>query len=392
MKKLGQSTSGVAALVLVIGLFVVAYVLFLPVEERRALLGEGNASSASSGGAAGAKTLFIEYPGKLKPVATAELTHEISPINLFLKVEPKIESLANTLSITKNLFSSSSPSINFEVEDLSNLEKISLYFSVQDPKGKLKITLNGNDFYTEDLKNTDLKIVSLPVGLVKKNNEVKFSVSSPGAAFWSTNHYTLKDVSVKEEFEKINSKERRAFTISEQEKQNLKQSELEYFMYCNSLTGDYSQLKIYLNDKNLFTGLINCAGTSNTIEIDTAKIKAGSNELMFVIDQGDFLFSNIKVMTTSKEVSFPTYHFVIENEDAKSIADKKLKAYLNLELESNGKAKRASIGVNNREVLLDTTSAAFSRDISSLVNEGDNIIKIIPNNEFNLKTLSVKLQ
>ena len=163
-------------------------------------------------------------------------------------------------------------------------------------------------------------------------------------------------------------------------------------MYCNSLTGDYSQLKIYLNDKNLFTGLINCAGTSNTIEIDTAKIKAGSNELMFVIDQGDFLFSNIKVMTTSKEVSFPTYHFVIENEDAKSIADKKLKAYLNLELESNGKAKRASIGVNNREVLLDTTSAAFSRDISSLVNEGDNIIKIIPNNEFNLKTLSVKLQ
>ena len=147
-----------------------------------------------------------------------------------------------------------------------------------------------------------------------------------------------------------------------------------------------------MNDKNLFTGLINCAGTSNTIEIDTAKIKAGSNELMFVIDQGDFLFSNIKVTTTSKEVSFPTYHFVIENEDAKSITDKKLKAYLNLELESNSKAKRASIGVNNREVLLDTTSGSFSRDISSLVNEGDNIIKIIPNNEFNLKTLSVKLQ
>lgn len=392
MKKKGQTTSGVAALVLVIGLFVVAYVLFLPPEERHALLGDNISKTSVSDGVEGVKILLIENPGRLKPVATSEIKHEISPVNLFVKIEPKIETLANRVVISRSLFSRSFPSISFQIEDLSDLEKASLFFSVSDPKGKLVIELNRNKFYEEEIDSTDLKIVNLPVGLIGKNNEIKFSVSSPGAAFWSTNHYILKDISIKQEFEKVNSKETRLFSVSNKEKRDMKNSKLEYFMYCNTLDGDYAQLRIYLNNKNLFTGLVRCAGTSNSIEVNIQNIKEGSNELIFVIDQGDFLFSNIKLVTNLKEVSFPTYHFALTSDEIQDVEDDERDVILNIELDSDGKAKRAVMAVNNKEVLVDTKSDSFSRDISSLVNEGDNLIKIIPSNEFDLNVLTIKLE
>ena len=256
---------------------------------------------------------------------------------------------------------------------------------------KVKNLKRAVSFYTEKL-DKGLKVVNLPIGLLKKNNELSFYVSSPGIAFWATNNYVLKDVSIKEEFELVNSKETRLFSVPSKEKEDLKNSKLSYFMYCNALEGDYAQLKIYLNGKSLFAGFINCAGTSREVEISTDKLKSGTNELMFAIDKGDFLFSDIKVINGLKEGTFPSYHFELTNDEIKSVKDKKGKVYLNFELDNNGKAKRASIGVNNKEVILDTTTGSFSRDISSLVNEGDNIIRIVPSNEFNLKLLSVELK
>jgi len=265
-----------------------------------------------------------------------------------------------------------------------------LSFSATDVKGELQIELNGIKFYEGEVNGA--KIIEIPKGLLRSSNKLVFMVDSPGIAFWSTHHYTLSIIALKEEFERINSRERRLFNIGESEKDNMNDAELNYFLYCNSLEGDNSLLKIYLNKNELFSGLIRCAGTSMSTEIDPDDLNSGSNELLFVIDKGDFLLSNIKVETGSKESKTFEYRFSLDSDEFMDVQDDVKNVILKLELDKNNKSKRATIFVNGNEVILNTNTNEFTKDISSFVEEGDNLIKIVPGIEFNVNILKVSLE
>lgn len=388
MKKGQHEGKAVAILVLIIGLFMVLYILFLPVEERQELL--GNKTTGGGVSEKGIKTLLLESPGVVSGAKEYDTKHEIDTVNLFVKIEPELIALANKLEVERRLFTSSFPSIGFDIDDLSNLDKASLTFSVSDPKGELRIELNGNMFYKDELSSA-LKIIEIPKGLLRNSNKMVFMVNSPGIAFWSSNHYTLGSVALKQEFERINSKEIRTFSIKEGEKENLDDAELSYFLYCNSLEGQHSNLRIYLNKDQLFSGLVRCAGTRMSVEIDPKDLDAGNNELMFVIDKGDFLLSNINVKTSSKEAKYPEYHFSLGSSEFDDVDNDEKDVILRLELDDTGN-KRGTILINGKEVVLNTNADEFKKDISSYVEEGDNLIKIIPGIEFNIDLLKVSLE
>ena len=387
MRKGQHEGKGVAILVLIIGLFMVLYILFLPPEQRQELLGEDNGTGVSQ---SGAKTLLLESPGLVSSAKEFKTKHEISSVNVFMKIEPELVPLASKLEVKRSLFKKSFQSLSFSIDDLSDLDKASLSFSATDVKGELQIELNGIKFYEGEVNGA--KIIEIPKGLLRSSNKLVFMVDSPGIAFWSTHHYTLSIIALKEEFERINSRERRLFNIGESEKDNMNDAELNYFLYCNSLEGDNSLLKIYLNKNELFSGLIRCAGTSMSTEIDPDDLNSGSNELLFVIDKGDFLLSNIKVETGSKESKTFEYRFSLDSDEFMDVQDDVKNVILKLELDKNNKSKRATIFVNGNEVILNTNTNEFTKDVSSFVEEGDNLIKIVPGIEFNVNILKVSLE
>src|SRR3989344_2264328 len=213
-KKGQEEGQAAAVLILVIGLFIVLYILLLPPEQRREILDLDN--TTGDGGFI-SKTILSESPGLVKPYMEETTKHDITSMNVFMKSKPEIDLLADSLAIRKSWFTSYSPKIKFDILDMDKLNKASLYFRVFDSKGILRIWINGNEFYSEEISENNLKIIDVPLNLLNDRNEIKFGVDTP-LAFWSPNSYSLGEVSLKKEYNLVNKQETRLFSMPKEEK------------------------------------------------------------------------------------------------------------------------------------------------------------------------------
>ena len=394
MFKKGEAlTSGkdVAILLLLIAVFVVLYVLLLPPAEREALLNETSNVSSQQYGAVVPQTLLSESPGSVSSVAEQTITHDFAPINLFIKSEPVTKTLANSLYIGRSLFSEDSQTLTFPVESVSSVKDATLFFSVKNAVGKLEIRLNNNIIFFDKIGSSEVKLIPLPINFLQRNNVIMLRASSPGILFWRTNSYTLDNLGIKETFELINPREERVFSVSESEKNNLERAILLYSLYCNSLEGDSTKLKIYVNNNQLFSSLINCGSAASSMEIPTNYFARGSNKLIFVIEEGDFTISDVKIKTELKEKSYPTYHFNVDSTSYNSINSGQGSAVMSFTFVGS-QQKTATVLVNNNQFDISTADTSYSNDISKFINLGDNVIKIVPSNTFTIDSLKVTLK
>ena len=390
MSKKAQVTSAkdVAVLLLLIAVFIVLYILLLPPAEREALLNESIYVNETTKQVLQPETLLSESPGLVSPIAEQTITHEFNPISLFIKSEPITKTLASSLYISRGLFSENSQTLTFPVEDVSNIKDATLFFSTKEPSGKLEIKLNNNIIFFDKIKPDEIKLISMPINYLQRNNVITLKASFPGLLFWKTNSFTLGNLGVKETFELINPREERVFSVSQIEKSNMERAFLSYSLYCNSLEGDNTKLKIYVNKNQLFSSLVSCGTVASSMEIPSNYFITGSNKLIFVIEEGDFTINNIKIKTELREKAFPTYHFNLDSDNYNNIISEKRSVLLSFNF-ANTQQKTASIIVNNQQFELSTAESSYSKDISKSVNSGDNVIKIVPSNAFTINTLKV---
>src|SRR3989344_3395266 len=136
MKKSQTQAGSIAVLVILIALFMVLYLLFLPARDRAELLGQNQTSANLTSTAKTSETVLLsQSPGLLKPFEKDTEEHEIDAVNLFLREEPENIDLANSLSFTKSLFKEDVGELKFNVNDLENLQKVTLFFLVNEGKG-----------------------------------------------------------------------------------------------------------------------------------------------------------------------------------------------------------------------------------------------------------------
>ncbi len=391
----GQATNAIFGLVLLIALFIVLFILLLPPEDRSNLLNQTTDSGTGNGLPStgnGIETLVLESPGLVSVTEEDELEHKINPINLFVKSSPEIIELAASASLQKSLFSEKEQNFAFNVNDLENLEDAKLSFFVSEQEGKLLIKLNGNLIFQSEVGEGS-RIVNLPTSYIGEQNELILSVSSPGLAFWKGNRYELQDIKVKTSFEKLNPQETRTFLLSENEIDSIENSELRYNIYCNSLEGEGSKFKVYLNDISLYSETIpdSCAGQRN-VAIDKDELQKGENKLTFVIEAGDYQINDITIVNDVGETENLVYRFDISREDFQKIKDNEKDVLLDLTLGEKKERKRGDIVVNDQSFSFDLTADSYSKVLSSFIVEGENIVKIIPKNEFRLDLVKITLK
>jgi hypothetical protein len=333
----------------------------------------------------------VESPGKVYKTTEKTVIHDINPLNLFIREEPVTTLLYNSFVISKSLFSEMFQDLTFTLEDLSNLKNVVLYFTVEKAKGRLEIRLNNNIIFLDEIPEVGIvKLLDLPLNQLEEENKLKFSVSSPGLKFWSTNAYKLEQIGVKKTFEEINPKEERTFTLTAEEKEALEKARLSYSIYCNNLDEDSTQFKIFINQKNILSKMIHCMGGSESIEVPIEYLLEGSNKLLFMIEKGDFLISKIKLETETKKKVDLTYHFDLDSDEYEDIKSNEKDLVLKLDLRGN--LKKARIQINNKYINLDTREDEYTKDISTYVEEGDNLIKIFPSETFTIETLKISLE
>jgi len=399
MAKKPASATTVSVLVALIALFMILYILLLPPAERAELLDipspeEAGKEAVKADGRplAAQKTEIIlsEKPGEVSLDIEDENVHNLNSVNLFVKSEAETVDLVNTISISRTSFTNKFQEVEFKLDDLEEIEELNLIFFTEKAKGKLFIDLNGNNVFNIETDEGKLRSVKLPLRFLRQDNIVRFYTEIPGFIFTS-NRYDLSDVSLRKQFKLTNIKSKRKVSLSRTETDNLDKATLEYVLYCEEISKREGRLRVTVNDFLLYSDLIRCGQGFSKIEVDEEFLNEGNNDFEFSIDRGDYALEQLKFITELKGGALLTYNFFLEDEEFDNVWDGRTEAKLKLIFGSDGE-KSARFEINGESIRMKTDDNDFTRDISGLVKEGNNVIKIIPDDDFVIDLMEIVLE
>ena len=411
MKKRGMAsesgTSAAAAVILLIGLVIVVYLVLLPEEAREDVLegrdldfdefdDDNDDDNGDDDDNDRDKTILLRNPGKLLPSGKDEVEKKFASVNLLDTSEKQNKKLADRIFVSRSIFSNNFEELEFIVEDVENLEKLSLFFNIKSAKGSILIQLNGKTVFEGGLDSGDVPL-ELPVVNLRERNTLRMFGSKVGLAFLSRNEFELRDLELIEDFNIINKGELRTFEISR--KEAIDDAEMQFFVNCVEINVDQGILKVFLNRNMIFFGKIVCDASQSKFDVSEDLFVDGTNRLTFEIDNGNYIIEEIELNYDFDEGINPLYFFTIDEDDFEDITeeDDDVKLILSLDKtdDEDGETsnrKRADIRINDRTIFLDVNTKRFEKDITELVKEGENFIKIFPRNEFDLVQLEIRLE
>jgi len=428
--KRGEAGTNIAALILLIALFILLFMAFIPVDLREQLLPGSSRGSTNQVNDRGVeitgeeKVLLSASPGRVSPFEEVTSIKRFTPVLLFSRLEKEIIDISTTISLEKNLFTESDRIFEFSLNNKESIEKLDLLFFIVEGSGNIKVELNGEIVFEDSLESSKIPI-SLPVNNLKDKNKLRF-ISTKG---FFGDGYKLNEIKLIVNRRSENKMAFRDFSVTDDEKDGLEDVILSYFVNCLSLQ-EQGTLTINLNNRLLFSDFVFCDSGINTIDISPDRIKPGLNRLEFKIDKGDYQLDDVEMELNIGEKEFPKYNFEVEDDEFDRIigrcevgfdrcirecdfdcrsdvcfdrctedceidfgCEKEFDVILRIDFEGERKdtRKRAKITINEETVSFDVVDSFYERDISGFIRRGDNIIKIIPRDSFEIRLMRVFL-
>ncbi len=322
MAKRGQASGTAAATVIgIIGLLIVFYILFLPPEDRAELLGEpyNSGSSGSSGGSTTTTTtkvdtsepILVVNPGTIDYSALDEYEYRVPSFTIRKTTDAAVIDSMSNFYIRNGWFDKQNTNFSFEIDNLEETDNIMLSISLAKKKGRLIITLNGNEIYNFEPAQLNIKPIELPKSYLEEGkNNLMFSVSDVGMSFWTTNEYSIENMKLTGDFTDTSKQEaRNYFYITEEEGENIRSANLKFNPDC--IVSQTGYLDVFLNNMPVFSGIPDC-GILNTYHFSPDILLAGRNTLKFRTEEGSYLIDLISVNTELDEPVHPTYYFELD--------------------------------------------------------------------------------
>jgi hypothetical protein len=389
-RKRGQA-AGAAVLVAIIAVIIIGFVILIPPSDRAKLLDEDKTTSRpSSSSSVSESNLIIASPGRIDYLTQREIEHPLPTINVFTRTEGKILAEKNLVSAKRGAFSDDQGRFIFEVVDLKNTGNVLLSFNVIETKGRLKITLNGDEVFNSELGVGVSSLITLPKNSLSGSNELIFSLSSPGLAFWSTNLVNLNNVKIVADVTDVGAQfSRHVFLISETEKNNLEKVKLKFQPSCTQ--SDVGRLTIDINGNEIYSAVPDCALNMVPIEFSPTILYAGENQVTFNAEGGTYILSHVLVESDLSSVEFPTYYFDVSNNEYEEVKEGNKRLRLELNFVDVVSSKYGSIVFNGHTRSFDTKEIEFVTDISEDIVRGTNAVKIKPKKTIEVRELRVDL-
>ena len=312
----------------------------------------------------------------------------LGSINLFSVTEDTSDMLARSLRVTSNFLSSEDKELIFRVDDPRSIDTITLLFFITQARGNLIITLNNREIFNGPATNEDLPI-RLPNDLLQSINRLTFAVDSPGFNFFRTQSYALADVQLFRTLRVENMREPRTFVLTQDDRRNLQQLRLFYFVNCFTVT-EQSRLTIYLNRRVVQDGLIVCDAAPVSLDLNPRDLVNGQNVLEFEIDHGQYVLERVLLEQVVDQGDYPDYFFTLQVHDLDYLFRG---GFVSLETRflQDGFRKTGTLFVNGFPLYIDTFEDQAFFDITPYVTDGQNVIRIVPLNEFTIVSLDVLL-
>ena len=384
-----QSGINAAILVAIIAGLIVIYILFVPIEERKDILGI-NDSEEGNGGEEDENVLLLENPGRLEFIENKDIEKDIDPVNLYTRTDAVVLKELNSLYVKNGIFDKLGKSFEFKVNNLENTDSFLLTFIAKTHKGRLIINLNGYEVFNDEIAKLNVEPIKLPKDAVREDNVAEVSASGVGIAFWKTNEFALENIKITADFTDKSAREsKNIFLMTESEEKNVEEIRLRFSPECN--VGSVGVLDVVINNHNIYSAVPDC-GSLASREFSPFYLVPGENEIIFRAEKGRYLIDQIKITSTLKETPSYIYYFEISDEQMNDIEDNDKNINLTIDFVDDIEVKEAEIIINGRKIYLSrTTDAEFSRNIDNYVKEGTNSLKIIPKRTLDVREIRVEL-
>ncbi len=378
-----QTGSPAAALIGIMTLLFIFYILFLPAEERKALLEGENVTGAEE-----REAMLLSVPvGRLAFVPRTQFDHPLPNVYLVETRNAIVLGAENPFIVKKSIFGEQAKSMVFGVSDLENTENVMLSFQAPERAGILVISLNGNKIFEGQVKAQNPPPVMLPKTLLKPANQLDFSAAG---GFFSRKKYSLTDVKVIGDITDVQKQiSTNTFSISQVELDNLESAYLDFYPICEQAV--VGTLSTELNGKIISSAVPAC-DSLNRQELYTEDLRAGKNTLIFKISRGSYRIEQVRVRTQIKPVKAFIDFFDVKPSLYNAVLDKTRHIVLDVEFVDDGRVKRARINVNGKLDMIDQRNPDFTRDISAIAREGNNYIEIQPLTELDVVRLEVRAE
>ncbi|MCD6464480.1 hypothetical protein J7L02_03095 [Candidatus Woesearchaeota archaeon] len=392
-----QSGSQAALVVVIIAAVIILYILALPPDVRQWLLTNGsNYSTPGPGQGQGLEVsnLLDESPGLLTVQASSFKSLMIPSFSLKITTEGSVLSQLPNILVLHGVFTNKQYSFPFKIENPSLVSNVRLSFNVNKASGRLVIFLNGQEIFNAKLSKGSPKPILLPKNSLRSNNELLFTVSSPGLAFWRVNTYELENVLITATVTDVSSSESsQQVVLGDEDVQNLDRVEVSGIVECSQAKG---LLTILVNDVLVFKALPDC-GSVMHLAVDPSTLRKGVNVLTFKSEQ-DYAFDNLRLKLYFSKPLHPTYYFNIDDAyfETSASGEQVLKpgfaVKLFLDFPDPDARKQLEVSINGRKFVVDTFNAEFERDVSSYVFSGVNSVKLKPLRNVEVSRLKIVLQ
>ncbi len=382
MKK-AQSAIEITVLILLIMCLVVGYIILVPEDVRQELLSDTDGDDGSEGTTSG-ETLLSTTPGELNAATSRTQIDSLEPIRIYSTIETESETLANSLKVSRNLLQNNYKTFTFSIDDYEDLDTLSILFMITESKGELMIKLNENLVYEGELTSNNLPL-NLPVTYLQETNILELSTSFPGWNIFSADYYLLQDVSLIEDYLVEDTVKERTFYVDDPGDVN--KATLSYFISCNS--DEEGRLTIYLNDRQVFSDLIFCEYLDERELVLDPDYLSSYNSLKFEIDEGDYSLDEIELEISTKGLNYPSYSFDIDSDLYDDIETGEKEVYLELSFSDDTSEKTATVYVQDYSFTFDTNDDVYQKKITSYIDNGVNVINIVPSRDFEVDNLKV---
>jgi hypothetical protein len=306
-----NSASSAAFLILIIAILIVVYILFLPAADRDALLSTGTVPGNPPSTIGGYSHLIGAVPlnvnvGQVEYIASANVELLLNSFRVFTQTDASLIEVVNSFFIKNSAFQKRTKEVSFFV-DKSNTQQLLLSFNVHRSSGNIIIHFNGEEIFNGELNPGSPVPIQLPQRLVKNENILHFSASTPGFAFWRVNQYDIRNLRITADVtDRTNTANTQKIFIAGSDHEHINTAVLSFFPDCS--IQNVETLYIKVNNQELFRGIPDC-GLVNHISLGKPYLLEGENTFTFQTDKGSYIIDQPKVVLNLKEPEFPTYYF-----------------------------------------------------------------------------------
>ncbi len=380
-----QGAGGAAALVGVITFLIILYIVFLPASERDKILdtstsGSSGSSPTSDSASSGTglkkfnTTVLLVNPGRMDFQSNDKIEHLLPAVNLMTKIQATVLEEFDSVYVKSGVFSKEPHKVGFTINDLDNVDNVLLGFKVKDGSGRLIVNLNNVEVFNSDITETT-EPIKLKKSDLKNVNNIEFSVSSPGIAFWKVNEYLLDNVAVTAEVKNTaGQKAKSVFIVDNFEEESASKLKLSFVPECDAKKAGV--LTVFINGNQVFSGIPDC-GTPFIQEYSSAYLLTGENNLEFS-GEGKYLIDRISLETKLKKPRDFSYDFQINESIFREIQLSKTKSNLTFTFIDDNEDKEAQLILNGHKLVVSTSSSSYSRLVDPFLKQGFNYLKIIP--------------